>query len=327
MEQIRCESAVIRLLICIVFLFFIVGCQPNPRYNNEKQWREENGRLKVLTTIAMINDLVSEVGKDYVDTMPLIQGELDPHSYELVKGDDDKFLRADVIFFNGLGLEHGASLRQNLENNPKAIAIADSILKQDPDLILIVDGQYDPHIWMDISLWMRTIDSIVEGLSEKDPEHKLAFQKNGEALRLLMQQADREAYERLQAIPSKKRYLVTTHDAFRYFTRRYLADPGERDWKNRCRAPEGLAPEAQLSVTDLMSILDHIEKYHVSVVFSESNLNQDSLKKLVSASREKGLILRLCTDSLYGDAMGSSSSYLEMINHNINVISEELSKS
>ena len=52
----------------------------------------------------------------------------------------------------------------------------------------------------------------------------------------------------LQTIPSERRYLVTSHDAFHYFTRSYLADPGEKDWAKRFAAPEGLAPRAAQSV-------------------------------------------------------------------------------
>ncbi len=190
----------------------------------------------------MIHDLVQEIGGDYIDSVPLIRGELDPHSYELVKGDDEKFLRADLIFYNGLGLEHGLSLRKHLQDNPKAIAVTRTILKEDPSLILISEGQYDPHVWMDIALWMKIIDPIVEACSLKDPQHAAEYRKRGEVLHEKMRVADERAFQMLQAIPQEKRYLVTSHDAFNYFTRHYLAVPGELNWQTRCEAPEGLAP-------------------------------------------------------------------------------------
>ena len=31
-----------------------------------------------------------KVGGDHIDTLTLIKGDLDPHSYQLVKGDDEK---------------------------------------------------------------------------------------------------------------------------------------------------------------------------------------------------------------------------------------------
>jgi manganese/zinc/iron transport system substrate-binding protein len=313
------KFALVALLVA-----FVCGCSRHE--HPASQWRRENGKLKILTTIAMIDDMVKLIGGEYVDSIPLIRGELDPHSYQLVKGDDEKFARADLIFYNGLGLEHGLSLRQNLENNPKAIAVADPILKETPGLVLKVDGTYDPHVWMDIALWMRTIDPIVNGLTAKDPAHAANFREKGEKLRLTMIEADKEMYDILQAIDAKKRYLVTSHDAFHYFTRHYLAEAGEAEWPLRCKAPEGLAPEAQMSINDVIALIEHIEMYHICVLFPESNVSKDSLRKIVDAGREKGFNIRLCQDELYGDSMGEATSYLEMMAHNVNIIARELSR-
>ncbi len=76
----------------------------------------------------MIQDIVRQVGGEHVDVIALINGEMDPHSYQLVKGDGEKITRADLIFANGLGLEHGPSLRQQLENNPKAVPLGNWII-------------------------------------------------------------------------------------------------------------------------------------------------------------------------------------------------------
>lgn len=308
----------------IILLLIFAGCARNP--SRDAAWFQETEKLKVLTTIAMIHDLVDEIGGEHVHAIPLIRGELDPHSYELVKGDGEKFAAADLIFYNGLGLEHGLSLRQNLENNPKAVAVAEPILARHPELILTIDGQYDPHVWMDIALWMQTVDPIVEALCEKDPVHADAYRMHGARLLEKLRQADEEALACLQAIPSEKRYLVTSHDAFNYFTRHYLANPDEEDWQLRCEAPEGLAPEAQMSVTDIMAIITHVERFEIPVLFPESNVSRDSLRKIVLAASEKGLSIRLCPQPLYGDSMGDACSYLDMIQHNVAVIAEEFSK-
>lgn len=308
-------------LFVLVFLSFC-GC--SRQETRDSKWRQENGKLKVLTTIAMIDDLVKQIGGEDVDTLPLIRGELDPHSYEIVKGDDEKFARADLIFYNGLGLEHGLSLRQNLMNNPKAVAVAEPLLQEDPPLILTVDGECDPHVWMDIALWIRTIDPIVKALSEKDPLHAASYRARAKSVRERLEAADRKIYATLQAISPQKRYLVTSHDAFHYFTRHYLAEPGESNWQHRCKAPEGLAPESQMSVSDVMAIISHIETFKISVLFPESNVSKDSLKKIMNASKEKGFTIRMCEDTLYGDSMGNAGSYLEMITHNADVIAREL---
>ncbi len=310
--------------ICCLITLLLCSCLSSTK---DREWWHENGKVKVLSTIEMIDNIVQEVGGDYVDTLSLVHGELDPHSYELVKGDDEKFLHANIIFYNGLGLEHSASMRENLERNPKAVAVGDPILKEDPSLILKIDNQYDPHIWMDITLWMRTIRTIVNALCDVDPAHAREYTIAGERLFSKMESADRIVYQTMQSIPSDRRYLVTSHDAFHYFTRRYLAQPNELNWRSRCAAPEGLAPDAQLSIADVYKILTHVEKYGVFVLFPESNLSRDSLKKIMRASKERGVPISLAEEPLFGDAMGNAGSYLEMISHNVGVISRELMRS
>lgn len=301
----------------------VVGCTQNP--SRDVLWFQANDKIKVLTTLAMIHDLVEQIGGERVVSIPLIRGELDPHSYELVKGDDEKFAQADLIFYNGLGLEHGLSLRQNLEHHPKAFAVADPILKHNPSAILIVDGQYDPHVWMDISLWMQTVEPILSALCEKDPEHADYYQARAQVVLDKMRAADEAASLRLQAIPSQKRFLVTSHDAFHYFTRHYLSDPDDKDWMIRCKAPEGLAPESQMSISDVIAIVSHVKQYGITVLFPESNVSRDSLKKIILAAKEKGFPVRICERPLFGDSMGDAASYLHMLEHNVNVIAEELS--
>ena len=52
-----------------------------------------------------------------------------------------------------------------------------------PDAILRVQGEIDPHIWMDISLWREAIDPIVEALSQTDPQGAPFYREKGEALK------------------------------------------------------------------------------------------------------------------------------------------------
>ena len=215
----------LNFMLCISFLLLGIGCSPeHPTTNKTKDWMQHNGKIKVLSTIAMIDDLVKQVGKEFIDTTTLINGELDPHSYQLVKGDDEKLAIADLIFFNGLNLEHGPSLQSYLKNNEKAIPLANKIMENHPSLLLYFNGQPDPHVWMDISLWTKTVPFIVDALSKKDPFNKLEYEQNGKILIENMMKADQESRDLLQSIPSYKRYLVTSHDAFNYFTRAYLAE-------------------------------------------------------------------------------------------------------
>lgn len=311
------------LLGCLVW-----GCTQSPSLKPSylDDWMEENGKLKVLSTTAMIDDLVAKIGKERVNHLALIIGEIDPHSYEIVKGDEEKFSRADIIFYNGLGLEHGASVCAKLRRHPVAIALGDKIREKRSSDILVRKGSVDPHIWMDVLLWIEAVDPIVERLTMQDPLGAAEYYKNGELLKQEMEALNANIVSEMNKIPSCKKFLVTSHDAFNYFTRRYLSHEKE-DWNVRFRAPEGLAPDGQLSSADIQGIIDHLCEYGINVVFSESNVSKDSLKKIVSACREKGLSVRISSKMLHADALGpkesSAGDYFKMMEHNTQVLSEE----
>ncbi len=307
--------------ICVCALF---GCSQN-HGEGVSAWLADDGKLKVLATTAMIDDLVEEIGKDRVSHTTLIIGEMDPHSYELVKGDDEKISLAQIVIGNGLNLEHGASLHYQLEQHPNVVFLGEEIKKRVPDQILSSGTEYDPHVWMDISLWAEGIESIVVALSDQDPENAMFYQKNGELLRQKMLKAHQKIKEDLRGIPQERRYLVTSHDAFHYFTRAYLVQ--DLEWEERCVAPEGIAPEGQLSSVDIQRVIEHLHRYHIEVVFPESNVSRDALKKITACCGHK---VRICKQFLYGDAMGGSGSdadnYLGMLQHNARVLKEEWEK-
>ncbi len=321
------------LCFCLMGLWLINACSSNQqeRQAHFQKWIQNNGKVKVLSTTAMIDDLVRQIGGQYVDTITLIQGDLDPHSYQLVKGDDEKLGFAQIIFYSGLGLEHGPSLHHYLVQNPKAIALGDKIEQQNPKLIVYVRGQKDPHVWMDISLWAKTIPFIVEALSKNDPAHAAYYQANGQKLQDEMTKAHQQVKEIMHQVSPNERFLVTSHDAFNYFARAYLSEDGEiesGEWEKRFAAPEGLAPESQLSAADIKSIIDHLKLYQIHLLFPESNVSRDSIKKIVQAGREQGLDVKIACCALYGDAMGppgsEGDSYLKMIVYNAHTIAKEM---
>lgn len=331
------DIALKNLFIIFLILGLLFGCTspPSGKQNALVSWMEGNGKIKVLSSVEMVSDLVRGIGKEHIENLTLVQGELDPHSYELVKGDDEKLRRADIIFYVGIGLEHGATLSQALQGNPKAVGVGDWILKNHPHRILSIDSVVDPHIWMDISLWLMAIEPITEALVQLDPHHESDYNKNARELSEKLNTAHNVLLRKLAQIPKEKRYLVTSHDAFHYFGRTYFAEEDEKgessEWIKRVQAPEGLAPESQLSTADIKSIVEHLKLHNIRVIFSESNVSQDSIKKIVDACRKMGIYVEIAKEPLYGDAMksnmeGKEMGYLETLFHNADVLMRNLKK-
>lgn len=312
----------IKFLCLLSAIILISSCSPLKVKNTSFNINES--KIKVLSTTRMIKDLVDEIGGEFIDSISLINGELDPHSYELVKGDDEKFYLSNVIFCNGLDLEHSQSLRRNLENNEKVVFLGNKILEKYPHLIIRLDEQLDPHIWLDISLWSYCIEFIKDKLIEIDFEHATYYEERAKAVSLKMLNLDNWAKKLLKEIPDHKKYLVSGHNAFNYFVKRYFVLEGDREnsWKERYCSPEGLSPEAQISSRDIMDVVNFINKFNVNVIFLESNLNGNVLKRVKKACRNRNV--RLSHQTLCGDSLGDNASYFEMFQHNVNLIRQEL---
>lgn len=318
----------------IAALLLLTACSSGQeRRQATKDWMNPNGKLKVLTTTAMIANLVEEIAGNNIDVLTLIQGDSDPHSYQLVKGDGEKLSYANIIFFNGLGLEHGPTLQTYLHNHSKAIAIGDYIESIKPSEIIHIDNEVDPHIWMDISLWKNAIPLIVQTLSEQDPFHAEVYRKNGQILYATLNKEDEQVEKEMREIPEDKRYFVSSHDAFNYFVKHYMSTAEESasdGWRKRVDSPMGLSPDSQLNSHEIQAIIDHMKKYNIQVLFPETNLSHDAIEKIKQAGNEKGLQLKISSMPLYGDAMGPKGSegdtYVKMIRYNAKTIRHELTQ-
>lgn len=317
----------IRYLL-FTFVVICLSCSKKPQDSRVNQWMQENNKLKVLSTTAIVGDLVAQVGQDEIDHLVLIHHVMDPHSYELVKGDAEKIERADLIFSNGLGLEHGASLSYALTHHRNHIPLGDH-LAQNSSSILHLGGDIDPHIWMDVSLWSDLVDYVQDTLAQLIPEKSSVFAQNAKALKENLLELDQHIFALMQQVPENKRFLVTSHDAFNYFARRYLVD-AKGNWKQRFCAPEGLAPDGQLGISDIHKIVNHLTQNNIHIVFPESNVAKDSLRKIQEVAKKKNLKVSLCTAAIYGDALGEKGSdaetYFDMMYTNAKTLSYYLNQ-
>ncbi len=315
------------LLLTLVSTLLLGGCSPSPKQTLTSP------KKQVVCTIGMIADVVRAVAQDRLKVTTLIKEDLDPHTYVPIKGDDEILSSAGLVFYNGLGLEHNPNIKRHLQNHPNSHGFGDYINQHYPELILKIDGQLDPHIWMDVSLWEKGVQLVIEQLSKFDPQNAAFFQENGVILREKMKNTHAKILALMQEIPPENRYLITCHDAFFYFTKSYLSHLDEAKdgtWKKRFIAPEGLAPDCQLSTGDIQKVIHYIQEHQVMTLFPEFNVNLDSIHKIQDASSRYGIKVQIAPQCLYGDTMSKNSSsdgsYLDLIFQNAQVIHKYLTQ-
>ena len=169
-------SRVSVLLIGMLVLLLATGCG-----GGDDAAAEVEGRIQATATTTMVTDLVEQVGGDRVEVTGLMGTGVDPHLYNASQGDVRALQEADAIFYNGLFLEgQMEDILEKVGQQRPTVQVTEDI--PEDELLDSVDyeGQADPHVWFDVTLWRTTVDPVVEQLSELQPESVGYFEQRGE---------------------------------------------------------------------------------------------------------------------------------------------------
>ena len=82
-------------------------------------------------------------------------------------------------------------------------------------------GTRDPHAWQDVGHVLRYVDNISKGLVQADPSGASLYQAAAARYSAQLRQLDTDIRAAVARIPQARRRLVTTHDAFGYFSAAY----------------------------------------------------------------------------------------------------------
>ncbi|MEZ4521786.1 MAG: metal ABC transporter substrate-binding protein [Thermomicrobiales bacterium] len=245
------------------------------------------GQLSVVTTTSVLSSLTEKVGGDLVAVEPLMGPGVDPHTFELTPGDVRAVADADLVFFNGIGLDD--YLMDDVESANDAANIV--IVTDGIDLLESEDhedeaekdqeeddhdhGAFDPHVWLDPIRVEMMVDNIADALAGADPDNASIYRNNATAYRETLEETDRQIRALIDEIPEDHRKLVTNHDAFEYFARRYgLEIIGT--------VIPGTSSEADPSASDIAELTQLIEEENVRAIFAEALIDPKVAESLAS---------------------------------------------
>jgi manganese/zinc/iron transport system substrate-binding protein len=300
-----------QIYFALILVFLIAG-------TGEVHGREP---IKVVTTIGQITDIVKNVGGDKVLVSGLMGPGVDPHLYKASESDVMKLSNAEIIFYNGLFLEAKMeSIFEHLEKNrgKKAVPVAQAISS---DALLeseTLQGHHDPHVWFDILLWTQAAKRVAETLIEFDPQNKAYYEDRYKTYELELQKLHEYTNSKSAELSKEERILVTAHDAFRYFGRRY-------DFK--VVGLQGISTESQAGTKDVKELADFIVANKVPAIFVESSVPERNIRAVMEAVKSRGWDVKIGGE-LFSDAMGNAGTfegtYQGMITHNIDTIVNSL---
>ena len=276
----------------------------------------DDGRPLVVAGTTILADLAAQVGGPRVRVHSLLAPGQDPHSYEPVPRDALALARARLVLLNGFGIDLWAErLLQGLpaagpgRRGPVVVRVAES-LPAGSTLPWPGDPQRtDPHLWMDPVLVMGYVDAIRDALAAVDPAGAAVYRRRAADLKAELAALDAWIARQVAQVPPDRRLLVTTHDAYRYFGRRYGLRVVDTVW--------GVSTEEEPAAADLARLMGHLRHYGVPA-FVESTINPKLMEELAA---QAGVAVG---GQLYADSVGPPDSgaetYVGMMRHNVRVI-------
>jgi manganese/zinc/iron transport system substrate-binding protein len=275
--------------------------------------------LRIVCTIGMITDVARNVAGPRADVVGLMGEGVDPHLYKASPGDVRLLSDADLILYNGLHLEGKmADLFVRMARRRPTAAVTEWIdeaqLREPPEF----GGQYDPHVWFDVSLWCKAVERIRDALIELDPEGRETYTTNAAAYLKQLAELHEECRRMISTIPRESRLLVTAHDAFGYFGRAYDIE---------VLGLQGISTDSEPSLKDINTLVDIIVSRRVKAVFIETSVSPKNIEALVEGCRARGHEIRIGGE-LFSDAMGREGTpegtYIGMVRHNVRTIVDAL---
>ena len=267
---------------------------------------------KVLATASMISDMAKQIAGDKLSVECIVPIGGDPHLYDPVPSDARDAAQADLILKNGLTFE--GWLQELIDNSgTKATQI---LVTEGIDAIesLAYANSADPHAWMNVSNGLIYIENIYKAIIELDPANEPYYTENYNAYKAKLEYLDQYITDRIQSIPANNRVLITSHDAFQYYGRKYGI---------QLEAILGTSTDAEEQTSDVMRVNKVIRERNVPAVFIESTVNPKLLRQIAS---DNDVVIG---GSLYADSIGDKDSpaptYYDMMKYNTETIAAALS--
>ena len=267
------------IALLLVVVAAVVGC-------GEDDEGAAAGSVTVVATTTHAADLARNVGGENVEVVGLLAPNSDPHEYEVRPRDLEVLARADLVVRSGGDLDEwlGEAI-EGAGGEAPVLTLSDHVRASGDD----------PHWWQDPRNAMRSVAAIEGSLSDVDPGRADAYAAATGRYTARLQRLDRTIVACMAKVPAGQRKLVTTHDALRYYARRYGIEVIGA-------VIPSLSTSGQPSAGETAELVRTIRDEDVKAIFAESSVDA---KVEQAIARETGATVGR---PLWADTLGPPGS-------------------
>lgn len=243
---------------------------------------EGNGSVRVTAAFYPLSQIARAVGGEHVSVTTLVPPGSEAHEYELTSRQLERAQKSNLVIFLGDGFQ--PAVEKLVRGVPADVRTTDLLtglrlwsVTQQLDGVdgttagEVLDGDMDPHVWLDPDNMARMAERVAKELAAVDPSHTADYEAN---LRTYV--------ARLQGLADKmrtgladcdSRVVVTSHRAFEYLARRFAL---------RQIPIAGITPDTEPSAKTMEAVAKLAKAEHVGTIFFEESQSASLSKTLAS---------------------------------------------
>ena len=272
--------------------------------------------VRVVTTVSPIRNIIENVGGDRVTVTALVPEGTNSHTFEPPPSAVRAIAAADLIVINGLNLELPAlELAQANRREGVEILLLGEATVRPAEYVYDFSfpeegGDPNPHLWTDPTLASAYAEHVRDALGRVDPEGATYYATNAAAFTARLEALDAAIHEAVATVPAGQRLLLTYHDSFPYFGRRYgLTIIG------------AIQPSdfSEPSPREVAALIEQIRAAGTPAIFGSEAFPSEALETI---AQEAGAVqvATLRDDDLPGDPGDPENTYVAMMVENARAI-------
>jgi len=256
-------------------------------------------KLRVVSSFFPIDEFVKKISGDMIQSSILIPTGIEPHDFEPTINQIQTVDSADVLVYNGLGIENWIT-KINTAHKIDASEGLNASYTDRRNMTL------DPHVWLDPLLAKKEVENIRDGLMTIDPNNRDRYFNNAKNFLNVLDNLDKTIKTNLESC--KKRDFITFHNSFSYFAKQYGLNQ---------HSISNAGPEAEVTPTRLVEIINIGKSLDLKVIYSEE-LMDSRYASVVAQEIAHGKVLILSPiEGLTKYEQEVGIGYIDKMNENI----------
>jgi ABC-type Zn uptake system ZnuABC Zn-binding protein ZnuA len=264
--------------------------------------------------------MVKRVAGDMLHVQGLVPEGVNSHTFQPAPGDVQHLAGADLVVLNGLDLEIPIEklLRSSGKPGVTVVKLGDQTISR-AEWVFDTSfpkshGHPNPHLWLNVAYAMHYVGLIRDHVSALDRDHAAVYQQNAAAYLIQLAQLDHCIAAAMRTLEPQQRKLLTYHDSWPYFARRYgLTIVGVLQPANF----------SEPSPREVARLIDQLRREKVPAIFGSEVFPSKVLHKMASEAGVR-YVTSLRDDVLPGPPGETDHSYTGMMRYNVTTMLEAL---